>query len=118
MKTIIAGTRTITDPKQLLNALASVTWEITEVVCGGAKGADALGKQWAQDNHIPVKMFPADWKKYKNGAGPIRNTEMAEYAEALIALWDGDSSGTADMIMEAVAKGMKLHVYMVKNETT
>ena len=111
MKTIIAGCRTITDPQILLDALKYVTWDITEVVCGMAPGVDTLGLNWANDNRIPVKRFPANWKKHKNGAGPIRNSEMAEYSDALLAIWDSKSTGTADMINKAVAKGMKIFVY-------
>lgn len=100
MKTIIAGSRAITDYqfiKYNLNNLGFY-FDITEVVCGMAKGADLLGKQWAEENNIPVKEFPADWDKYGRRAGYIRNVEMAEYADALVAFWDGKSMGTQHMI--------------------
>jgi hypothetical protein len=74
---------------------------ITEVVCGMAKGADTFGMKWAIcDAGIPVKKFPADWETYETRAGPIRNGEMADYADGLIAfIWDG-SRGTANMIQQ------------------
>jgi hypothetical protein len=59
-----------------------------EVVCGGARGADALGKQYAENNGIAVKMFLANWKTYGRRAGPIRNRHMAEYATHCIVFWD------------------------------
>lgn len=68
-------------------------FRITEVVSGVAHGVDKLGERWAQAHKIPVKQFPAQWNKYGNAAGPIRNREMAEYADALIAVWDGQSRG-------------------------
>jgi len=112
MKTIIAGSRTILDYDLVYNAIYEAPWVITEVVSGGAPGVDTLGEKAAAAFGIPVKVFPADWKQYKRAAGPIRNQQMADYAEALIAIWDGESSGTADMIRRA--KQMKLRVHVVK----
>ncbi|KKN90043.1 hypothetical protein LCGC14_0231560 [marine sediment metagenome] len=76
--------------------------KITEVVCGGAKGADSFGKVWAEENSIPVKMFMANWGRFGRGAGPIRNKAMADCADALIA-FPGDR-GTRDMLERAGAK--------------
>ena len=44
-------------------------------------------------------------------AGKIRNQAMADAADALVALWDGNSGGTADMIRRARAAGLKVFVY-------
>ena len=100
MKTIIAGSRSIRDSGFLNLALNDCPWtkDITEVVCGGAKGADMLGYEWAMKNSIPVKFFDPDWERYGKRAGIIRNREMGDYADALIALWDGASNGTTHMI--------------------
>lgn len=113
MKTIIAGTRDINDYDTVIKAVNDSGFMISEVVCGMAPGADMLGKQWALEHNIPVAKFPADWKKYKNAAGPIRNAEMANYGDALIAIWDGKSKGTANMIKLARNKNLKVFVYMV-----
>ena len=88
-------------------------WKITEVVCGGAKGVDSLGKQWAEEHQVPVTMFPANWEKYGKSAGPKRNQEMAEYAEALIAVWDGKSRGTKSMIDLAVERDLPVVMCLV-----
>lgn len=109
-KYIIAGSRGFTDFGLLERVLKE--FEISEIVCGGARGADLLGKEYGEKYNIPVKMFPADWKKFKNAAGPKRNIEMAEYADALIAFWDGESTGTAHMIKEAHRR--KLYTAVVK----
>lgn len=69
-----------------------------EIVSGGARGADKLGERYAKGHNLRLKIFPADWDKYGKRAGYIRNTEMAEYANCLIAFWDGKSKGTAHMI--------------------
>ena len=72
-----------------------------EIVSGGARGADKLGERYAKEHNLRLKIFPADWDKYGKRAGYIRNTEMAEYANCLIAFWDGKSKGTAHMIVLA-----------------
>ena len=102
MKTIIAGCRDFTDYNLLKSKVDYYRKDnaITEVVCGGATGADALGENYAVQNGIPVKGFPADWNKHGKAAGPIRNRQMAEYADCLIAVWDGKSRGTKNMIDE------------------
>lgn len=98
MKTIIAGSRSITDYKYLLKAIAQIDWEITEVISGNARGVDRLGERWARENNIPVRLFFPDWDKWGKSAGFVRNHEMVEEAEALIALWDGESRGTKHTI--------------------
>lgn len=113
MKTIIAGSRTITDFATLTAAIRESGFEITEVVSGGARGADALGEKWADLIGVPVRRFPADWDTYGRSAGMIRNREMAEYGEALIALWDGKSKGTAHMIRLARKVGLQVFVYRI-----
>lgn len=98
MKVIIAGGRDITDPKFVERAVKASGYKITEVVCGMAKGVDTLGKEWAESQGIPVKEFPANWSKFHRAAGPIRNAEMAKYADALIAIMKPGSKGTRNMV--------------------
>lgn len=75
-------------------------FDVTEVVCGMAAGADALGRRWANTHNIPVKQFPAQWNTYARAAGPIRNKQMADYADALIVfIWD-NSRGSANMLKQ------------------
>lgn len=117
MKTIIAGSRTCTDEKILFAALKFVDWEITEILCGMARGADMLGFHRGSSLGIPVKRYPANWHKHGRGAGYIRNAEMADDAEALIALWDGKSRGTKHMIEIARCKGLKIVTYLIHKKT-
>lgn len=113
MKTIIAGSRKITDYKIVETAWFASHFEMTEVVSGCAPGVDRLGEILADDLGLPVKRFPADWKTYPKAAGPIRNKQMGDYADALIAIWDGKSTGTKHMIDYATKKGLKVYVYQV-----
>lgn len=101
MKTIIAGSRTIKDGDLIDHAVSESGFTISKVLCGAAKGADILGRNYAKSKGIPVLEFPADWGKFGNAAGIIRNVAMANNADALVAIWDGKSRGTRHMIDEA-----------------
>jgi len=111
MKIIIAGGRDFTDTKYFMECIQKHEKDITTVVSGGAKGADKLGEILAKSNKFNLKVFKADWASYKYGAGTIRNKQMAEYADSLIAFWDGRSTGTHNMIITAKKLGLKVTVY-------
>lgn len=110
-KTIIAGSRGIEDPVVVASAVWLSGFEIAEVVSGGCRGVDRMGEQFAEAAGVPVKRFPADWEAHGKAAGPLRNQEMADYADALIAIWDGESRGTKDMIDRATKSGLAIFVY-------
>ncbi len=110
MKTIIAGSRTLQDAAFVEKAIEDSGFEITEVVCGMANGVDMIGAVWAMKNKIPVKKFPAHWDEFGKAAGPIRNAQMGDYAEALIAVTHAGSHGTNHMIEYATKKGLKVFV--------
>lgn len=116
MRTIIAGSRNIQNPSlHLKQALFSCKFKdkIKEIVSGGARGVDKAGEDFARSSHIKLKIFPADWKRYGKKAGYIRNCEMADYADSLIAIWDKRSRGTRMMIDIAIKKGLTISVYEV-----
>lgn len=105
MKVIIAGSRDIlsrlTKPfviSLIDQAVEDSGWEVSEVVSGCARGVDRIGEEWAEANLIPVRRFPAQWQEFGRRAGMIRNHKMAEYADGLIAVWDGESPGTRNMV--------------------
>ncbi len=116
VKTIIAGSRSITDYDLLLKVIDKIDWTITEVISGHARGPDQLGEKWALENNIPVTVFHPDWYKHGRGAGYVRNAKMAEDAEALIALWDGESRGTKHMITTAHHHRLQVYVHKIEKE--
>ncbi len=83
------------------------TLPIREVVSGGASGADAAGEDWARSRGIPVRRFPADWQTHGRAAGPIRNRQMAEYADAVVLFPGG--RGTESMRREAERLGKRVY---------
>ena len=64
------------------------------VIAGGANGVDTLAEHWAKRNKIEFIAYPARWKIFGKCAGIMRNHEMVEFCDYLIAFWDGKSKGT------------------------
>lgn len=110
MKVIIAGSRHIDDIELVEFAIKESRFDITEVVNGGCWGVDMTGVIWAKGVGALVKSFFPDWTRYGKSAGPIRNNQMAEYADALLAIWDGESKGTWDMIKRADKHELEIFV--------
>ena len=110
MKVIIAGSREIEDMKEVEAAIKESGFSITEVVSGTARGVDCLGEKWAMENDRRLAVFRAEWETLGKAAGFIRNRRMAEYADALIAVWDGKSKGTMNMIDNA--EELDLFIYV------
>lgn len=137
MKLLIAGSRTIRGGSSLIDYAFQILRlqglldvgdllhydhvdQNFEIVSGGCnKGPDAGAKLWALENDLGCnyKEFPADWDSFGRSAGPRRNKQMAEYADALVLIWDGESKGSLNMkqnmerlnkpVYEIVVKGAK-----------
>jgi len=111
-KVIVAGGRDFVNYDLLKSKLdiLLVNRNPVEIVSGCARGADKLGEVYAQSAQVPVARFPAQWSEHGKSAGYIRNDQMAEYADALVAFWDGKSRGTKHMIDVAISRGLKIRV--------
>lgn len=113
MRTIIAGSRDIWSYDLLEQVIDEIEWPITSVVCGMAPGADSVGWAWAHINSVPIDERPADWNGKGKSAGIIRNVEMANNADTLILLWDGQSHGSQHMLSVAHRKRLKIKVALL-----
>ena len=100
MKTIIAGSRSITDYNIVLKYIKLSGFDISAVISGTATGVDKLGERYAEDHDLCLIRIPANWKKYGKAAGPLRNIDMAKICDSAIIIWDGHSKGTYHMYME------------------
>jgi ribA/ribD-fused uncharacterized protein len=115
-KLAIIGSRTFKDYNLLCEEMAKLP-KPAVIVSGGAKGADSLGKQYADEHGIPTEIFPAIWRPegeggpLDKGAGMKRNTDIIKASNAVLAFWDGDSTGTMDSINKAIM--FKKHVKVV-----
>lgn len=115
MKTIIAGSREIEDYQHVLDAVRLSGFVITEVISGHARGVDTLGERWAKEHSTPVQLCHAAWGRYgRFAAGHLRNADMAQIADALIAVWDGKSPGTKNMIDQMIRRGKPTFVHYVR----
>ena len=108
MKTIIAGGRDYALTEIDVLMLESLIYDlpITEVVHGGCRGIDTEAGTWAKKEGLEVKVYPADWDTHGRAAGPIRNEQMAQYADACILFKGG--RGTANMKKNADKYGLNV----------
>lgn len=114
MRTIIAGSRTVTNGDHVVAAMSACGFQVTRVVSGCAAGVDRLGEAWAAERHLPLDLYPADWERLGKRAGPVRNEKMAENADALVAIMvKSGSPGTKDMIRRAKRRGLRVYVHLV-----
>lgn len=128
MRVIIAGSRGITDrsdvEKAIHNAESQYEFDFSEDVevlqSGTANGVDQLGEEIARDNEIDIDQY--DPEEYMDDApnpkvAPLlRNSAMAEEGDMLIAVWDGESTGTKDMIDKAESEGLDVYVELVEEQ--
>jgi predicted Rossmann fold nucleotide-binding protein DprA/Smf involved in DNA uptake len=112
MKIAIVGSRNITD-HDLTQALEGLT--VTEIISGGAMGVDTLAEVYAKAKGLPLQIFPADWETHGPKAGPLRNKQIVEACEQLVAIWDGSSKGTATTIRMARNAGKPVRVVKVND---
>lgn len=112
MKIAIIGSRCITDKSYIYEKLDYIfrNKKPSLVISGGAHGPDRIGIAWALENKIETQEFLPDWNKYKKSAGFIRNTQIVEAADIIIAFWDGISKGTKDSIDKAKKLNKKIKI--------
>lgn len=113
-KIIVAGGRKFDDYKRLKKELDEIIEGLPtddiEIVCGGANGADALGARYARNHGYKIKRFIPDWEGIGKCAGYVRNKQMANYADCLVAFWDTVSNGTRNMIKLSEDKGLDVYI--------
>ena len=94
MKVAVIGSRGI----KLDNLGDYLPDDLTEIVSGGAKGVDTTAREYATENGIKLTEFLPKYSRYKRGAPLKRNIQIAEYADKVLAFWDGKSRGTKFVI--------------------
>ena len=123
MKIIIAGGREFDDMSRLrreadlwITELVGIVDEPIIICSGGASGADRMGELYAHEKGYDCEIFAANWTLLGKRAGPERNRRMADYADALLAFWDGKSRGTKNMIEEAMKRCLPTRTILYKRE--
>ena len=82
----------------------------TEIVSGGANGVDSCAEEYAESNKIKLKEFLPEYEKFGKGAPLKRNIQIIEYADEVLAFWDGKSRGTKSVIDTCKKIGKKITV--------
>lgn len=102
----IVGSRAFNDYALLCKHMEA--YAPTLIVSGGAQGADSLGEKWAKEKGVATRILRPNWTKYGKAAGFMRNTDIIQAADVVIAFWDQTSRGTQDSIQKAQAAGKKV----------
>jgi hypothetical protein len=110
VRLVVAGGRNFKDTRMFVRILEEVLsqWpkQDVQLVSGMAKkGPDEMVVGYWKEHGYASKEFPANWENLGKGAGMFRNADMAEYCTHLLAFWDGESKGTANMIDNAIKRG-------------
>ena len=84
----------------------------TEIVSGGARGVDTSAKEYALSHGIKLTEFLPEYEKYGRSAPLKRNITIIEYADIVLAFWDGKSRGTKFVIDNCHKLGVKVKVYV------
>lgn len=117
MKLAIVGSRILEETDENLVILTEIVRRnidnITEIVSGGARGADTLAQKFAEQEKIPMRVFPADWARFGKGAGPRRNQEIVDHCDKLLAFYvnEKNSTGTKDSVRRAKRVDKLLKTY-------
>lgn len=115
-KVIIAGNRDLYVQDAFLRLhLAASGWDVGEIVTGDATGVDECARGYAHMHGIPLQTFKAFWEKFGKKAGPLRNSQMVRYGDALLAIkhHKAESRGTNNIIAQARAAGLPVRVVTV-----
>jgi YspA, cpYpsA-related SLOG family len=114
MKLAVVGSRNFTNYNILFHVLTEVvTWQISQIISGGAKGTDTLAKQFAEEFNIPLVEYLPEWNVYGKAAGMLRNKHIVDNCDKLIAFWDGHSPGTRSSIELANRSNKLLKITIV-----
>lgn len=115
MRVAVIGSRTI-DEKFFENLCEIMPINVSELISGGAVGADKLAEKYSLNYNIPIKIFMPDYEKNGKIATIKRNDEIIELADYVIAMWDGRSSGSKYVITKCIKKNVPVRVILCTNE--
>ncbi len=114
MKVAVIGSRNLT----VIDLEKYLPMGVTEIVSGGARGVDTSAREYAHAHGLPCVEFLPEYAKYGRSAPLKRNFQIIEYADMVIAFWDGKSRGTAHVIRQCRKKNVPYKIFMQKDEET
>ena len=113
MKVAVIGSREINN----INLQAHLPEDCDEIVSGGARGVDSAAADYAVRNGLRLTVFRPDYDSYGKSAPIIRNKEIVNYADTVIAFWDCESKGTAFVIEYCRRVGKPIKVVRMRRIT-
>jgi predicted Rossmann fold nucleotide-binding protein DprA/Smf involved in DNA uptake len=114
MKMAVVGSRSLENYQFVKSILDRYTFN--QVISGGAKGVDALAERYSDKHKLikPLVILP-DWKQYNRGAGAVRNREIVDTADFVVAIWDGKSKGTKISINHAKKIQKPVFIWLISD---
>ena len=87
---------------------------VTEIVSGGARGIDTCAREYAEKNRIKLTEFLPQYEKYGRSAPLKRNLQIIDYADLVLAFWDGKSKGTKYVIEQCKKQNKEIKIFFAK----
>ena len=103
-KIAVIGSRRFSRPDLVENFIAGLSNDDT-IISGGAPGVDTMAAEAARRQNLRSIVFSADWDTHGRSAGPMRNLQIVEAADEVVAFWNGTSRGTLNTAIQALAAG-------------
>lgn len=116
MRLAIIGSRDFNDYELLKNKVDNLRKkhpQIQTIISGGARGADKLAEQYADQHNLLKEIYYAEWDKFGKRAGFIRNKVIWDSCDIIIAFWDGKSPGTKHSVDKFYQKDI-IPFYLIK----
>ncbi len=114
MKVAVVGSRSYKNYDKIEEILDELT--ITEIVSGGARGVDSYAEYYAIKNKLPTTIIKPEYEKYGKRAPIIRNIDIINASELVVAFWDGESRGTKFVIDECKRNNKWIKVIKVHEQ--
>jgi len=115
MKTAVIGSRTFIDYEKLVSCLEKIH-DISEIITGGAKGADTLAEKYAKQKGLKLNIFKPDYARHGKLAAPLmRNYLIIDNSDLIVVFWDGKSKGTKHAISYARKKRKEVKIVFYNN---
>lgn len=108
----LIGSRELENKIQLRRAAKTflLQYPNIELVSGGAKGADQIAEELAEEMGLKITIFFPNYHEHGKIAPLLRNCQIVNEADIILAIWDGKSKGTAHTLGLARQKGIPIYI--------
>ncbi len=110
MKIAVIGSRNLFPSEEKIKEYVSGA---DEIVSGGARGADSCAADYAKKHELKLSVFLPKFEIYGRAAPIVRNKEIVDYADKVVAFWDGKSKGTLSVIKYAKKKNKNIEIVIM-----